>query len=302
MTLKQLEAFYWAARLGSFAEAALRLHVTQSSFSKRIGELESDLGRQLFSRSGQRAAITDAGAELLPYATQMVDIEQQVRFALGVESTLSGTCRFGISELVASTWLPAFVARVRESHPDLVLEPHVDLTRGLERGVDRGELDFAVIPGPSTLASLDHAAIADLQYAWMAAPSRLASGTLLTAQHFAEHPVITLTVESTLTQGFDQWASEQGFRIPRPLVCNSLLALIGLTKAGVGISFFPRVHMRSLIDSGELVELGSERPLPDLHYCFHWRRNDGRRLVAILQRLVIEEADFSMPNVMQPRR
>ena len=38
MTLKQIEAFYWAANLGSFSIAALRLHVTQSSLSKRIVE------------------------------------------------------------------------------------------------------------------------------------------------------------------------------------------------------------------------------------------------------------------------
>ena len=37
MTLKQLEAFYWAATLGTFAIAAARLNVTQSSLSKRNG-------------------------------------------------------------------------------------------------------------------------------------------------------------------------------------------------------------------------------------------------------------------------
>ena len=44
MTLKQLEAFYLAARLGTFALAAARIHVTQSSLSKRIAELEKGGG------------------------------------------------------------------------------------------------------------------------------------------------------------------------------------------------------------------------------------------------------------------
>jgi DNA-binding transcriptional LysR family regulator len=299
MTLKQLEAFLWSARLGSFAVAALRLHVTQSSLSKRISELEADLGRQLFNRSGQRAVITEAGTQLLPYATQMLEMEAQARSAVDVGGSLRGHCRFGISELVASTWLPRLVARVHAQHPALVLEPHVDLTRGLERRVERGELDFAVIPGPSALPALAHHPIADLQYAWMAAPSRLAAGTVLTPQHFAEHPVVTLTAESTLTQAFNRWASQQQLEIPRALVCNSLLALIGLTTAGVGISFFPRVYMRALLQSGRLVELVSEPALPDLRYCFHWRRDDGRRLVALMQDLVVEQADFTVPSVMQ---
>ena len=52
MTLKQLEAFYWAATCASFAVAAERLHLSVSSLSKRIAELEDALGRPLFDRSG----------------------------------------------------------------------------------------------------------------------------------------------------------------------------------------------------------------------------------------------------------
>ena len=43
MTLKQLEAFYWAATCASFAVAAERLHLSVSSLSKRIAELEQAL-------------------------------------------------------------------------------------------------------------------------------------------------------------------------------------------------------------------------------------------------------------------
>lgn len=298
MTLKQLEAFYWAASLGSFAAAAARLHVTHSSLSKRISELEAGLDRPLFSRLGQRAALSDAGAQLLPYAARMLEIEGQARAALDGQVQLRGACRFGISELVASTWLPRFVKRVNALHPHLVLEPHVDLTRGLERRVERGDLDFAVIPGPSRLSALASRPVGELAYDWMSAPGRLPAGTLLSAQHFAEHPVITLSTESTLTQSFERWTAAQQLAIPRALVCNSLLALISLTVAGVGISFFPGVYVRPLLEGGQLVTLRSGSELPHLRYCFHWRKDDMRRLVQLLQELVVQEADFSVPGVM----
>lgn len=301
MTLKQLEAFLMSAQLGSFAVAALRLHVTQSSLSKRISELEADVGQQLFSRSGQRAVITEAGNQLLPFAEQMLALESDAREALAVDGSLHGVCRFGVSELVACTWLPRLVARVKALHPTLVLEPHVDLTRGLERRVERGELDFAVIPGPSAITTLAWSEVAQLQYAWMSSPSRLAAGTCVTARHFVEHPVVMLSAESTLTQSFNRWATQQHFEVPRALICNSLLALIGLTTAGVGISVFPRVYVRSLLESGQLVELTSEEPLPDLRYCFHWRRNDARRMVRLIHDLVLQEVDFSVPSVMQTK-
>src|SRR3954465_3277118 len=75
MTLKQLEAFYWAAKLGTFAIAARRLHVTQSSLSKRIAELETDLGQLLFDRASRRATLTAAGEILLQKAGAMLEFE-----------------------------------------------------------------------------------------------------------------------------------------------------------------------------------------------------------------------------------
>ena len=55
MNHRQLETFYWAARLGSFAKAASHLNATQSAISMRIQEMETRLGIALFDRS-QRAA------------------------------------------------------------------------------------------------------------------------------------------------------------------------------------------------------------------------------------------------------
>ena len=47
LTLAQLEALYWVARLGSVRAAASRLSITQPALSLRIKELESALGGAL---------------------------------------------------------------------------------------------------------------------------------------------------------------------------------------------------------------------------------------------------------------
>ena len=67
-SIKQLEAFWWAATCANFATAAERVHLSVSSLSKRIAELEAALGQSLFDRSGHRAALTEAGERLLPAA------------------------------------------------------------------------------------------------------------------------------------------------------------------------------------------------------------------------------------------
>ncbi|MCI3206404.1 LysR family transcriptional regulator [Pandoraea capi] len=302
MTLKQLEAFYWAATHGSFAVAANRLSVTPSSLSKRIQELESDIGRQLFDRTTPRVTLTDAGHRLLGHARQMLDVETRIRDDL-LDDALRGTCRFGISELVATTWFPRFVTHVRAQHPELVLAPHVDLTYRCEQRLERGEFDFAIIPGPPSSPRLASEEICELAYSWAASPNRLASGTTLTPAHFLAHPVVSLAPEAHLSALVHRWAAEHKLELPHALTCNSLHALAELTIAGVGISVFPRHYLRPLVERGHLVELTSVPPLPDMRYCIDWRRDDSRRIISVMKGIVMRLADFtSVPGIVSGHR
>lgn len=64
-TVKQLEAFYWTARLGTLARAADRLHVTQSAITKRLRELEAISAAPLFEPGPRKAVLTLHGREML---------------------------------------------------------------------------------------------------------------------------------------------------------------------------------------------------------------------------------------------
>jgi len=162
MTLKQLEAFYWAAKLGTFAIAAHRLHVTQSSLSKRIAELESDLGQQLFDRTTRRAMLTAAGEKLLRKASLMLDLEREIRADhQRCGDVLQGVCRIGITELTATTWFPSLAARVERDLPLAMFEPRVGLSRPLETDVVRGDLDLAAIAGAVSRPELQSRLVAD---------------------------------------------------------------------------------------------------------------------------------------------
>lgn len=295
MTLKQIEAFYWAANLGSFSIAATRLHVTQSSLSKRIAELEESIGTLLFDRSSKKVQLTDAGQRLLAMSGKMLALQEAMRTEVVAVSAHTGTCRFGISELGSLTWLPSFVKLVRRDHPDLVLQPHVDLARNLERGVLRGELDFAVAPGAASSASVEASMITGVAFAWTTAPGRFAKGAVLTLEDLQQHPLITMTEQSGLTRAFEAWAAENGLKPHRNLACNSLMAIVGLTVADMGISFLPLQYIQPWIERGDLVALQSDPPLPHLGYYFLRRHDDERALVQSMKGYVVRAADFSIP-------
>ncbi len=70
MRLEQLQAFLAVAETGSFQQAARRCGITQSTVSRQIQGLESDLGVSLFHRSSQ-AKLTVGGERLLPRARKI---------------------------------------------------------------------------------------------------------------------------------------------------------------------------------------------------------------------------------------
>src|SRR5690606_25651058 len=184
--------FYWAATAISFQVAADRLHISLSALSKRIGELEAHFGQALFDRSGHRALLTAAGQRLLPLTTQMLKMSHEIDSLLTDDAGMIGHCRFGVGELAALTWLPDFIAHINLKHPNLTLEPCVDLGSSLERRLLNGELDFAVVAGYSSYSDVSSHLIADVGFAWAAAPSLVCPQTSLNDEMLKMHPLITM--------------------------------------------------------------------------------------------------------------
>lgn len=296
MTLKQLEAFYWAASSASFGVAATRLHVSQSSLSKRISELESQLRQTLFDRSGHRAALTEAGQQLLPLARRMLGLADEIRSLDTVRGPVRGHCRFGVGELAALTWLPDLVALARAEYAELVLEPYVDLGAALEQRLESGELDFAVVAGYSQRASIASEAIAEVRFSWAASPAVVGRRRSVTAALLQEMPLITMPAAAGPTRMLEHWLAVNNLEAGRRLTCNNLAAIASLIAAGVGIGLFPNGWLRQMAERQSVVELSSRPALPPLQYTFQCRRDDSRPLLKHMREAVAATVDFTKPS------
>lgn len=290
-SIKQLEAFWWAATCANFTTAADRVHVSVSSLSKRIAELESVLGQPLFDRSGHRAVLTEAGERLLPAALDVLQAMAALGQAVDARTAITGRCRFGVGDLSALTWLPAFVAAARQAHPRLALEPMVDVGSVLERRLDDGELDFAVIAGRSSRSSLLSQPVGAAHFTWAAAPGLPGAGRMGAGALLQRHALVTLPPGAGTTRLLDDWLLAHRVTVPERILCNSWGAVAGMLRAGVGVGFLPAGWVRTL----GLRAVGGRTPLAPLHYAYQWRRGDTRALVAAMLRLAQAQVDFSAP-------
>ena len=84
MELRHLHYFLALAERLSFTQAAEQVHVTQSTLSHQIRQLEDELGQRLFDRVGKKVVITEAGELFLPSMTKVLrEIEAGLRILRG---------------------------------------------------------------------------------------------------------------------------------------------------------------------------------------------------------------------------
>ncbi|OWW19913.1 LysR family transcriptional regulator [Noviherbaspirillum denitrificans] len=295
MTLKQLEAFYWAATCASFAMAAERLHVTTSSLSKRLAELEESLGVALFDRTGHKAVLTDAGERLLPRASQMLLAAEETRASVSADTRIAGRCLFGVGEFSALTWLPQLASHAAQRFPDLRLEPHVDIGRALDERLLNGALDCAVIAGRSPHELIASHTVGKAHFVWTVSPAVAGKSQRLTERMLQAHPLVTLPQGAGTSRILDEWMLRNDVDPPYRLSCNSWGAIAGLLIEGAGIGFLPEGWAHSLARRGDLRILQGAPALSPLVYTFQKRRNDERPMLAEMLAAVRATIDFARP-------
>lgn len=131
------------AEHGSFTSAAASLGYSQSAVSRQVAALERATGRLLFERHRDGVRLTAAGGRLLPRARLIVD---ELDAALADTRTgASGRVRLGGFPITSASLIPDLLARLRATHPDLVVTYREATTPALTRAIRAGTLDLAVV-------------------------------------------------------------------------------------------------------------------------------------------------------------
>lgn len=266
MSIKNLETFILCVRLGSFSATARKLNSSQPAISMRIRELERSLGVELFNRRKKTIQLTRKGRELLDYAVRITSLSNEAHVRLGDGRALAGRLRVGVTESVALTWLPDFVAALNEQFPHVVIELDVALTSGVWNRLWAGDLDLALMPGPVRGPWVTARSLGRIQYTWMASPSLNVPKRAQRPRDLQAWPVITLSQDSVLHQITEEWFLKNGAEPNRLDVCNSLGVVAKMTGCGLGISLLPPAIFRKEVEAGELVALNVTPELPPLEF------------------------------------
>src|SRR3990167_5508990 len=146
MDLATLNAFIAIAELGSFSEAAERLHLTQPAVSKRIASLELQLNVRLFDRLGREVSLTEAGRALLPRAYQILNVLDDTRRALtNLNGEISARLTPATSHHIGLHRLPPLLRAFTRAHPQVALDIQFLDSEVAYEEVLHGRAELAVI-------------------------------------------------------------------------------------------------------------------------------------------------------------
>lgn len=146
MDIKHLRYFKTVADLNSFTKAAEQLHIAQPAISMAIQKLENELELVLLHRKDRNVSLTDEGKHLYQHAERILQATEDALLEMQeLKGCLKGEVRVGIPSMLGSYHFPPILMAFRHKYPELTLTV-VDGGAGeLQRLLESGDLDLAVI-------------------------------------------------------------------------------------------------------------------------------------------------------------
>ena len=262
MDLRQLRTFRSVAELGSLSKASDRLRVAQPALSRQIKLLEHELRVELFTRNGRGMVLTSAGQLLLDRTTGLVRQIEQVRDDLqSVGGSPSGRVVLGLVPTVSCVLSARFARRVIETLPDISLLIVESYGGHLVEWLHRGEMDLAVIYGPSVDL---HLSVETLGLDDVVAVGPRGSGLTERGEvdiaWLAEQKLVLPSHSHGLRALIERAAARKNLALKVLVEADSFRVLTSFVEAGIGFTLLPPSAIRNEIAAGKLEAATIARP------------------------------------------
>jgi DNA-binding transcriptional LysR family regulator len=235
MNLRQLEHVVALAEDGSFARAALRVHLTQPALSRSIRAIEDELDMVLFDRTTREVKITPTGQIVVQRAKRILfETRGLVRDVDLLKNHRIGSVSFGAGPYPAAVLLPSVLSGFAQSHPKLKINASVDRLNGLLAALRSETLDFVVVDVRSTPPSSEFELIVlpKLHAAWFVREGHPLAGIGdLETRHLHNYPIVSVPLPDAMREGLRKWLRcAPNHEIEFQLVCNDVHLLKDYTR------------------------------------------------------------------------
>src|SRR5262245_29229247 len=233
-----LKCFVQVADRGRITHAADDLSITQPALTRRIRQLETELGVALFERRPRGIRLTGHGRDLLEHARRIL---REVALAEGhikgaSRAAVRGRVVLGTSPTLAPLLLPGCVARARAECPAVTLRVVEEFSTQLFDDLLAGKVDVAVLTNPPHSRSL---AMAPLLAEPIVVCARAAERGVKRGYSVTELRRTPVIVTSAIRALVDRQLARYGAQLAVEAEIDSIEAIRRMVLAGDGITVLP---------------------------------------------------------------
>lgn len=247
----------------SFSAAAQVLDVSKSAVSKRITQLENQLGVRLLYRTTRKLSLTEAGERYFELASKAVDAAIQAEDAVmelqgEPQGRLRVSCSMSFGLLQVAPLIPKFIQRYPNIQIDLILD---------DRNMDlvAESIDVAIRSGTLSDSSLVARRLSPLRQVLCASPEYIKKHGEPSDPAELEQRNCILFSYSIDTNEWTLIREDQSYTVTVSgnFRVNNSIALLESLVEGIGIGRLPSFIAGSALKSGKLVQVLADYRIPD---------------------------------------
>lgn len=268
LSYRHLKAFLEVARHGSFTQAAEYLHLTQSTLTATIKQLEAHTELQLLDRTTRRVNLTRAGERFFPIAERLVsDFDTAIDDLKASAHQKQGHISISASPSVLSTLLPALIENYRRDYPKVSIQLNEEGASTIEESVLNNVADFGIGGNHSSNPELHYEPLLQDRYGVVMRPDHPLSCSTdeliwqaISAENFlslSKDNGIRLEIDRLIKQGEISIQNHEG-----QIEASKPATLAPLIHQKLGIAILPALAVSTLPFHGLIFKPLSE---PDMY-------------------------------------
>ena len=300
--LNDLYYFAMVVEHSGFAAAERALGIPKSRLSRRISQLETDMGARLLQRSTRRFAVTDVGQSVYRHAQSMLAEASAAREVVDrLSAEPRGLVRASVPVSIAQESMPRLLPDFLAKYPKVRVQLHVSNRRVdvINEGFDVAIRVRAKLDDDGSLVMRSFGQIQELL---VASPKYLdRAGRPRDPDELAHHTTLSMSEDDARQRWDLHDANKEVRRVElKPRVSGfDFPMLMAMAKQGMGITLLPETICAEAVRNGELeVVLPAWRlPMGICHAVFASRRG---LLPAV--RMFIDHLAEAMPPLLEASR
>jgi LysR family hydrogen peroxide-inducible transcriptional activator len=244
-----------------FNRAAQKCHVSQSTLSTAIQNLEEQFGNQLLERDHKSFVFTSFGLEVVERGKRLlIDASEMLEFAESAGDWQAGSVKLGMIPTIAPFLFEGLIDAANEAFPKLSMQLQEDTTENLLEQLNQGVLDLLVLALPMETPGCKQMIIGHDPFHLIGHRDVLETlPSPVIVSQLPKESVFLLQKEHCLTGHAVSACGLKHREQVNPLAASSLLTLTQLISAKLGITFMPALSLKnSIINNQKLKTLPAE--------------------------------------------